>query len=241
MIAIIGGGNVATHLAKALKEKTEVVMVNPHTFEGMPSSPEVVIICVKDDAITEVASRLEVKDAVVAHTSGSVPISALPEKFKKRGVFYPLQTFTKGVELDYSRVPVFIEGSDKKVVANLKDIASLFSINVKEADSDKRKELHLASVFACNFTNAMAMIAKDRMDFAGLEFRDLLPLMHQTIDKLEEIDPVNAQTGPAVRKDTTVLRRHLDMLSNDPKLRDIYTEISSYINKRINSAKKPLI
>ncbi|MCH5235208.1 MAG: DUF2520 domain-containing protein [Muribaculaceae bacterium] len=232
MIAIIGNGNVASHLHTALKDKTEVVLVNSRTLEGLPENPDIVLISVSDNAIEEVAQRLPKTDAIVAHTSGSTPMTILKED--KIGVFYPLQTFTKGVELNYSEIPVFIEGSSPTVVEKLKELAQLFSNDVREADSESRRKLHLASVFACNFTNALAGISEEILKDSGIDFSVILPLMRQTLNKLGKLSPKEAQTGPAVRGDTVVMDKHLDMLESKPEFQHIYKQFSKIIKDRNN-------
>lgn len=230
MIAIIGNGNVGSHLYLALKGKTQVKLINPHTLEGLPENPEVIIICVTDDTIREVAKKLPPSTAIIAHTSGSVPLSALDFLDNPTGVFYPLQTFTKGVKLDYSEIPVFIEGSNENTANELKKIASLFSLDVREADSEARRQLHLASVFACNFTNALAGIAKDLLHESGTDFSALFPLMKQTVNKLAFKSPKEAQTGPAARGDFKVIEKHLEMLNRRPDLQEIYSSLSKIIS-----------
>ena len=234
MIAIIGRGNVASHLYKALNEKTEVCMVDPHTLEGLPENPEIILLSVSDNAIESVAKRLPETNAIIAHTAGSIPMSVLAGNAKNHGVFYPLQTFTKNQELNYKDIPVFIEGSDEEVIKKLKKIAVLFSEDVREADTITRKKLHLASVFACNFTNALACMAKDLLADSNIDFSVLLPLMHQTIKKLEYISPEAAQTGPAVRNDTKVIESHLQSLADDDTLHTIYSVMSEYIKEKSN-------
>ena len=231
MIAIVGSGNVATHLYKALKDRTEVCLVNPHSLEGLPSKADIILISVKDKAIGEVVNNLPGSNAIIAHTAGSVPMEILKGKSEHYGVFYPLQTFSKDIELNYSEIPVFIEGSTPETIKNLKETASLFSEKVLEADSQARKQLHLASVFACNFSNALAGIAQGILNESDLDFSVLIPLMKQTVDKLEKLSPKDAQTGPAVRGDIQIMENHLKMLQNQPLLQEIYSLLSSYIRK----------
>lgn len=248
MIEIIGRGNVAFHLQKALNKETEAILVNPHTLEesGLNSDnpPELILLAVSDDAIPEVAEKikklLEASEInknsglTIAHTAGSVPISTLRGITKNFGVFYPLQTFSKNNALDYSEIPVFIEASNPETLNYLKKIAFLFSKNVREADSEARKTLHLASVFACNFTNALAGIAENILSESGIEFSALLPLMKQTVRKLETMTPSEAQTGPAVRGDRKVMEAHLRMLDSKPELQHLYQTLSTLI-KPLNS------
>lgn len=228
-IAVIGGGNVATHLLKAFTPIAQVHAVNPRTFEGMPATCDVALISVKDDAVAEVASRIEGKACVVAHTSGSIPASALANAAKRYGVFYPMQTFSKDVALDYSTIPFFIEGCDRQTEEILTDLARRISSNVTVADSTTRKRLHLAAVFACNFTNRLIGIADEILNECGLDYKAMLPLLEQTVDKLHKLSPSEAQTGPAVRNDFKVINAHLEMLDSKPRLRTLYQELTSQI------------
>ncbi len=228
-VAIVGTGNVATHLMKALGGKCRLIRILPRTPEDIPSSTDIALIAVKDDAITEVADKIAGKAGIVAHTSGSVPMSALAGAAGHTGVFYPLQTFSKGVELNYSEIPVFIEGDCTHTVESLSVLAGLFSDNVIEADSSQRKQLHLASVFACNFSNRLAGIADMILRDAGMDYKVLLPLLRQTISKLETLSPDEAQTGPAAREDMNVINSHLDMLKEKPRLQRIYSDITNEI------------
>ena len=234
MIAIIGRGNVASHLFNALKDKTNVCLVNPHTLEGFPMDPEIILISVSDNAIGEVLDKLPETSAIVAHTAGSIPMDILKDKTEKYGVFYPLQTFTKDTPLDYSEIPVFIEGSSPEIESKLRNLAALFSQNIHVASSEVRKNLHLASVFACNFTNALAGVSENILQDSGLSFKVLLPLMKQTLAKLENLSPKEAQTGPAVRGDTNVINAHLQMLESNPALQQLYLTLSHLINPSLN-------
>lgn len=228
-IAIIGRGNVATHLYKALKDMADVQMVNPHTLEDLPSEPELILISVKDDAIEKVMDKLPETNAVIAHTAGSVPLDILKKNNNSVGVFYPLQTFTKDVDLNYSEIPVFIEGDTRETVERLTKVAELFTNNIHIADSDKRKKLHLASVFACNFTNALMGIADSILKESDLDSAVIRPLLRQTINKLNIMSPADAQTGPAKRKDMKVIDEHLRMLETNPTLKNIYQQLTDFI------------
>lgn len=231
-IAIIGSGNVATHLAKAFENKADVTLVNPHTPEEIPHRCDIAIICVKDSMIQQVAQKLSGRASILAHTSGSIPMDALAGCAEMTGVFYPLQTFTKDVDLDYSEIPVFIEGDTPEAVETLSALAASVFGSVAEADSEARKRLHLASVFACNFTNALLGISSDILAGSGLDFSVMLPLIRQTIGKLSSLSPAEAQTGPAVREDWNVMQKHLQMLSPTPDIQSAYRILSSLIISR---------
>ena len=232
MLSIIGRGNVASHLYSALKDSIETEIINPRTLENLPENPEIILIAVSDDAIAEIVDRLPVGNYVLAHTSGSVPMSVLTGKTPNIGVFYPLQTFTKDLDLDYKIIPVFLEGATPEALSALENLARLFSEDVRMADSEARRHLHLSSVFACNFNNALAGIAYEIVREAGIDFNALIPLLTQTVNKLKHITPREAQTGPAVRNDRKVIEAHLKMLEPQPEYHEIYNNITHLIQKK---------
>lgn len=230
-IFIIGSGNVAFHLAKAYADAgIDTFSINPHTLEGIPDSPGIGIIAVKDDAISEVASKLAGKGfSCLAHTSGSVGIDVLSGAAPGTGVFYPLQTFSKDRELNYSEIPFFIEGSSPEVEEKLQNLARLISKDVRHADSSMRRRMHVAAVFACNFSNHLVGIADTILRQGGAGYRILLPLMRETVAKLERLNPRQAQTGPAARGDRNIMDSHEKMLSSNPDLKELYHIISESI------------
>lgn len=228
-INIIGRGNVATHLVKAFGSKEEVCQVNPHNLEGFDKKADVTIISVSDNAIRNVAESLPPTSGIIAHTSGSTPIDVLECRKEKTGVFYPLQTFTKGVELDYSEIPFLIEAKDTDTEKTLLDLAAKISNNVRIADSEMRKALHVASVFACNFANHLWAISEKLLNDNGLEFDIIRPLLKETLRKTEHLSPFDAQTGPAVRRDSKTIDTHLSLLENDRELMNIYQTLTSSI------------
>lgn len=231
-IAVIGRGRVASHMVKAFAGKAEVVEVNPHSLEELPSDADIALICVSDNAIAEVAAALAAKrvEGIVAHTSGATPMEAL-SAFPRHGVFYPLQTFSKGRELSYAELPIFIEGSDAATTQLLWQMAELITRDVHGADSVFRKRLHLAAVFACNFTNHLYAIADTLLREDGLDINVLKPLIRETVAKLDDGTPMEMQTGPAVRGDTATMAAHLKLLASHPDYQEIYRLLSSSIRK----------
>ena len=221
-IAIIGRGNVATHLIKALQPHYPVVPVNPRTLEDFPADADLALISVSDSAIISVAERLNGFKGIVAHTSGSTPMTVLAESVDDYGVFYPLQTFSKDVALDYAELPFFIEGGSERVSEVLRSVASSVSEKVYDDDSDKRRTLHIASVFACNYVNHMLAIADELLKEKSLDISVLRPLIAETIRKVDKVSPRQAQTGPAVRRDQVIIDSHLAMLADNPRLAEIY-------------------
>lgn len=228
-INLIGSGNVATHLERAFKDKAEIFVVNPHTFEGFNTNADFSIIAVSDNAIREVAAKIPDSESIIAHTSGSTPADILSFKGNKYGVFYPLQTFSKARDLNYKEIPFFIEACDDDTESRLLKLASLVSDNVSIADSEKRKALHVASVFACNFANHLWNIADQILKNNGLHFNMIQPLLKETLNKTKDLTPAQAQTGPAIRKDTNTMASHLDFLSDNIEWSELYRMISSCI------------
>lgn len=228
-IAIIGSGNVATHLTEAFSAGPHLaVSVSSRTFDGLPTDADLYLICVSDKAIEEVSGRLGPVAGVVAHTSGSVDIGVL-SGHSRRGVWYPMQTFSKGDKIDYRQIPVFVEASGSESMRVLRQAAEDFSDTVVEADSSQRKALHIAAVFACNFTNRLYAIADDILNDAGLNFKLMLPLIHQAVNKLHRLSPDMAQTGPASRGDFAICESHLGYLADKPEVQTIYRLISDSI------------
>lgn len=234
-VAIIGRGNVATHLHTALTPGADVHMANPHTFEGMPEHPDITLISVSDTAIREVAERLrEHECGILAHTSGSTSIDVLDECSSTIGVFYPLQTFSRDVPLDYGDIPFFIEASSIDAEKALTRLARTVSTHVFHAGSERRRGLHIASVFACNFVNHMWSIANELLYEQDLDITVLKPLIQETLRKAMVNPPCTVQTGPAVRGDRNTMEKHLRMLADKPEIQRLYEEISTSIyNNRI--------
>lgn len=237
---IIGTGNVGTHLGRALSEHADVTdvwsrsMANAARLSAeIPGSRPVdrlselrtdadyYIMAVADDAIATVAAALPEVSGVVAHTSGSVGLSALDGcRAAGKGVFYPLQTFSRerGISLDC--VPFFIESSDAATTDRLLSLARSVSSVVRLADSSQRAALHIAAVFACNFANSLWGVADSILKPAGYSLDVFGPLLEETLRKAIDNGPVASQTGPARRGDRSVIDRHLAGLSGLP--REIY-------------------
>lgn len=187
------------------------------------------IISVSDSSIAEVSSLIKNKNALVAHTSGSVSREALSGNFRK-SVFYPLQTFSKSKNLDYSKIPFFIDAENENDEEILKNLASKISKNVMLANNEKRKYIHLTAVFACNFVNHLYARAKEISDSQGIPFDYFFPLIDETTQKIHELEPKLAQTGPAIRNDEKVLKLHESLLTDEEKLK-IYKTLNESIKK----------
>lgn len=227
---IIGSGNVAYHLAKALVEnkilpaqifgrnEKELKAISeelniPYSTKNLVDSA-IYLICVSDHAVEDVSKLIAKKDSVVAHTSGSLPIDILKGDYRK-AVFYPLQTFSKSKKLEYSKIPFFIETENEEDRQVLFELASAISENVMESTYEKRKYIHLTAVFACNFVNHLFSRAKEISDSQEIPFDYFLPLIDETVRKIHEIEPKSAQTGPAVRNDRRILELHEQLLKDE--------------------------
>lgn len=247
-IVLLGSGNVATHLAKALKAKGEKVvqvyspsLVNAklladsiaaeavNDLNAVKTDARLYIISVKDDAIESIAEGLKAVSGLVVHTSGTTDIKVLSAYVKQAGVFYPLQTFSKAKEVDFDRIPLCIEATDADQLEVLHKLAAKLSQQVYELDGEKRKVLHLAAVFACNFPNHLYALANQVLQQNGLDFEIIRPLIAETADKVMTNLPENVQTGPAVRADETTMNKHLSMLKDMPELHEIYQTLSNSI------------
>lgn len=247
-VTIIGTGNVGTHLYEVFTEnKVRVDAVwsrsekqiergsislraRTSTLDFSESSSEIFIICLPDDAIPEIVSQLKIPaNVVVAHTSGSVEMEVLKSVSDHYGIFYPLQTFTKGRQVDFKKIPMLLEASDTQTMLKLETLARLISENVQYCNSEKRSQIHLAAVFACNFTNRILGISEDLLNEKGLDLSLLKPLVEETLTKSFELGPIAAQTGPAQRGDTATMEKHLKMLEGTAEYRELYELVSGMI------------
>lgn len=247
-ITFIGAGNVAWHLAQAffragyeiqqvwsrtmasagvLAEKVNAQPVN--NLESLSPDSGVYILCLNDDALLSVIDKLNFSRGIVLHTSGTLDISILSSVAPEYGVLYPLQTFSQGIAMNISEVPFLIEASSKAVFDQVNKLASSLSGKVYHADSQQRLRLHIAAVFAGNYSNYMFAIASELL--AGTDFNlDILhPLIGETTRKALGSDPFGAQTGPARRGDIAVIRKHLGVLASKPEYAEIYRLIARNI------------
>lgn len=242
-IAIIGSGNVAWHLAQYLKESGKNIhsitsrnsvsgnqlakLVDCPFYTILPAEPvDLILVCVNDDSIQSSINLLP-ENTKIAYTSGTKHLEELTLKHQQVGVFYPLQSFTKGKRIDIFEVPFFIEAKDSLFAQELFDLAWIMSHSVKFANSDVRKKLHLNAVFVNNFCNHVLYIAQKNCEQNDLDFNDLKPLLKETISKLDQLSAHEAQTGPARRHDNLTIHSQLEMLSGHEKT--IYKTITDSI------------
>jgi predicted short-subunit dehydrogenase-like oxidoreductase (DUF2520 family) len=191
---------------------------------------DIIIVAVPDHRLQEVLGNIRCPGkTVVAHTAGSFGLEMFPDTLKHKGIFYPLQTFSGERKISFRDQPFFIEASDLKTSGILKSLAEELRGKVYSVDTEHRKMLHLAAVFACNFTNHMLTAGKEIASKAGFHFEVLEPLIRETISKALENGPDNSQTGPAIRNDQNTIGKHLDLLSFSPELQRVYREVTESI------------
>ncbi|WP_370088931.1 Rossmann-like and DUF2520 domain-containing protein [Ekhidna sp.] len=234
-VAIIGYGNVGYHLANRISSKRHEVTIFSRSqsedfvlaMDQLDSNAfDFIILSVPDGEVKNVSDQIEMSNAVVLHTSGARPIADLA-KHEKHGVMYPLQTFSKTKDIDFTSFPVFVEGSD----AGERDIFTFvrsFSNDVRLLTSTNRSKLHLAAVFACNFSNHMFHLSEKLLADLDMTFQDIQPLVEETLKKAIELNPSKSQTGPAMREDEATIARHLEMLK-DEQMKNIYRLITESI------------
>lgn len=245
-VILLGAGNVATHLFKAF-EKAENVHVKQwynRTIDSLQTyknkiditddlsqlkEADVYIIAVSDDAIARLSLKLPFENRLVVHTSGAFNIHDLDKK-NRRGVFYPLQSFSKNAELDFAEVPICIEALEKPDLKTLKSLALALGCKSHKVNSDQRKALHLAAVFVNNFTNQLYRTAHEITEAQGVEFDILKPLILESAKKIQDLSPYMAQTGPAKRNDKKTIEKHLNMLE-DEQHKAIYKLMTTSIQK----------
>jgi predicted short-subunit dehydrogenase-like oxidoreductase (DUF2520 family) len=243
-VVILGAGNVAHHLYKAFFSSENVMVkqwynrnlksMRPYNNEVQLTDnisqlvkADIYIIAVSDDAIAELTKQLPFEDRLVVHTSGSVSPYDIDKK-NRRGIFYPLQTFSKGAEINFKEVPLCLETLMRKDYEQLKNIGQSISNNTKRVNSDQRASLHLAAVFVNNFTNQLFRVAHEITESQGTEFDLLKPLILETANKIQDLSPLKAQTGPAKRNDKKTIKKHLKMLDNEHH-KDIYKLMTASI------------
>ena len=248
-VVLIGNGNVAQHLIKVLHASSAVSLVQAfarkkesllHLLpENLITSnyndikeADVYIISVSDNAIAEVSSNLPFTNKLVVHTSGTSELSVLDSKNRK-GVFYPLQTFSKDKEIDFTSIPICLEAENEEDFKTLENVAQTLSQKVFAISSEQRKSLHVAAVFVCNFVNHMYTIGNQICEENNVPFEVLQPLILETANKISTLKPQAAQTGPALRNDTKTINKHLEFLQESN-----YQELYKLLTQSIQNVKK---
>ena len=260
-IVIIGAGNLATNLAKALvKVGHHIVQVYSRTMKSAETLAHIVdaeavtdiasvctdadlyVLSVKDSALEGLLASLcrGKEDKVFLHTAGSMPMDVFAGKAKHFGVLYPMQTFSKSKEVDFSVIPCFVEYNDPQSQAMIGDLANQLSTKVFKLSSEARKYLHLSAVFACNFANHCYAISQQLLSSHGIPFEVMLPLIDETARKVHQLSPLEAQTGPAVRYDENIIRNQSALLEDSPLMKEIYELMSKEIHLFAETGKTPL-
>ncbi len=253
-ISFIGSGRVATKLAGVLAQQHQIVQVLSQKIvhaeklavqvsasaidrvEHLDGNVDLVVIAVSDQSIARVIYKVYqyLPNTLIVHTSGSTKLDILTQYHQRSGVFYPLQTFSYERDIDWKNTPLFIEAAEQKDLDLLKILAESLSQRVYLYDSEQRLSLHLAAVFACNFSNYCYDMAKQIVDQKQVDFSLLYPLIMETALKATKNDPKLMQTGPAMRGDENIISMHQNMLKNNSNqdLQDVYELLSNGILKR---------
>lgn len=249
-IVFIGAGNVATQLGKALQNTgNDIIQVFSRTMKSavelasilnasfttelskISPDADIYIVAVSDRAIESVVQNFPHKDKLIIHTAGSVDISVFQGYVKQYGVLYPLQTFSKFKDLNFNEIPIFIESNSDSNTQILINFAQQLSTQTIVTSSKQRMMLHLSAVFANNFANHMCAIAEDILKENNFNFSILKPLLKETYEKMNNFTPFESQTGPAVRNDTIIINKHIELLSSFPKFVATYKIISDSIKE----------
>jgi len=245
-VVILGAGNVATHLYKAFTKADAVEVKTWYNRDisklsdyknsvsitddlSLLGDADIYIIAVTDRAIEGLSNKLPIKGKLVVHTSGSISMHTINKKHK-RGVLYPIQTLSKGADIDFSHVPLCLEAVTNKDLNTLKSLADAIGSPYYKINSDQRLTLHLVAVFINNFTNQIYRIGHEIADAKYIEFDILKPLILETANKVQKISPYLAQTGPAKRNDKKTIEKHLMLLENT-HYKDVYELLTNSIQK----------
>jgi predicted short-subunit dehydrogenase-like oxidoreductase (DUF2520 family) len=248
-VVLLGSGNVASHLIKAMEANDAIDLVQVYarskkSLENLIDSSkittsfaalkeaDVYVISVSDKAIEEVSNQIPFSHKLVVHTSGTMGFDVINPK-NKRGVFYPLQTFSKSKEVDMKSVPFCLETENEDDYKTIENLAKSLSNSVYKIDGEQRKSLHISAVFVSNFTNHMYQIGNALCEENNVPFAILQPLIEETANKIKTLTPSEAQTGPAIRNDEPTIQKHLEALENP-----IYKELYHKITLSIQNVKK---
>lgn len=255
-VTLIGAGNLATQLGKSLKKAGVIIsQVYSRTedsartlgelleaewltdIKALRDEADIYIFSVKDSVLCELISEVckGREDKLFLHTAGSMPMSCFEGKALRYGVFYPMQTFSKTKDVDFERIPVFIEGNSIETEDVIRSLANKLTQRVIRLSSAERKYLHLAAVWACNFTNYCYTVASDILGEHGIPFDVMLPLINETTEKIQKISPKEAQTGPAVRGDRNVMSKQLELMNGKEDLQELYKMLSKGINPLVDN------
>jgi len=242
-IVLLGAGNLAYHLTNCLLNNTAVQLVQVYNRSikkidylkdktditdhiSELKEADIYIIAVSDASISELSKNINAKNKLVVHTAGCVDLNEIHSNTNK-GVFYPLQSFSKDKNVDFSKIPICIEASTKKDLELLENLAKSISASIYKINSEQRKSLHASAVFVNNFVNHLYYLGNGICKENNIPFDILSPLIQETAHKIESLTPFEAQTGPAKRFDTNTIEKHLQMLSKNQQ--EIYTLLTKSI------------
>ncbi|MBQ9652168.1 MAG: DUF2520 domain-containing protein [Prevotella sp.] len=255
-VVLIGAGRLATNLGVALREAGEdIKQVYSRTMESadvlaaktdaeavtdiseITPDADIYIVSVKDSVLQTLIPQLckGREERLFVHTAGSMPMDIFKGYARRYGVFYPMQTFSKERRADFRQITCFLEASDWDVMAQLHSVAESIGSRAMELDTERRRYLHLAAVFACNFANHCYDLAAEVLKRHDIPFDVMLPLIDETAAKVHSLSPSEAQTGPAVRYDRNVIGAQMQLLTDDPQTQQIYEQLSKSIHDKLQS------
>ena len=245
-VSVLGSGNLGTHMVNLLNDASQVKLVQWYSRSKihdqeievtndikMLKNAEIYILCVNDDSISDLSNQLIFNNKLVVHTSGSTTYESINRK-NRRGVFYPLQSFSKTRKLNYSKIPICIEAENDLDLNILIDLCNKIGCGFHKINFEQRKNLHLAAVITNNFTNYLFSLSKEILSDQNLNFDILKPLINETVDKIHKLDPSESQTGPARRNDQNIIDMHIKMLK-DPEHQNLYKLISQMIKRKYDN------
>lgn len=241
---LIGAGNLASHIYRAFKnsEKLRFVQVYNRSLEHIDfvdsstaitnnlneiAEADIYFLCISDGAIAKVSKALPFTNRLTVHCSGGSAMNILSDK-NRTGVFYPLQTFLKTADPDFSNIPICVEATNADDTKLLLDLGKEISESVQEINSEQRAAIHVAAVFVNNFVNYLFQIGESIMKENQMDFSMLHPLIKKTVQNALQDSPKNLQTGPAVRDDKGTIKKHFNQLTNNEQ-KNIYKTITNAI------------
>lgn len=253
-IVMIGAGRVATHLSLALRNAGHIILqvysrtnTSAMQLAGLMNcdfttnlntvrkDADLYILALSDEAIVDFVSKFSFPQAMVIHLSGGLEKDLFKGKIQNYGVMYPVQTFSKGRDIDFKSIPLCIEASNPEMERFLMRLAGQLSSSIHIVNSDQRQMIHLAAVYSCNFVNHFYDIASRILKKNDLPFELLYPLIIETADKVQGNLPGDVQTGPAKRNDQAIIKKHLELLSSNPRYQSIYSELSKSIRQEMEA------
>lgn len=252
-ISFIGAGNLAWHLAQSLFKAGFKIngiysrniknarklsdLTNSEAFSSFENikPADFFIISIPDDALINLCTnkllKQKINNKLVVHTAGSVEMNVLENLSDNFGVFYPLQTFSKQRDINFTNIPICIEANSEKLSSELFKIGEKISNDLRIINSVQRKYIHISAVFSCNFVNYLYSVSEDLLKTQNIDFSIMLPIIQETANKLNSGTPKEMQTGPAIRNDIQTMNKHLDLLEEYPNLKKIYNFVSNNINE----------